>query len=666
MNQYNQNMGLYGPPPSMPMGASQFTARTDQPQPQPVSAPDFFSQTADMSPSSLPVQSIEGASALDMGSQPSLRQPFDLHTLRSIPEGNRTAPFHPGAVMQSFMAATAGASYMQNPSHDTGLQYDAHGLPHSYSNDLTFSVPHTLPNEPALAHEPFNGFADFTDLGYSSLSSINTSSSADVQHSTGSLSSEASPFSGTESIETTLSSSGPNASSVTSIASVYSGWTDEHTIKPELSTDDDAFDTPYSMPQASSSEHTLAVWNPHARSQPFGQAGMYQHANASAHAVLQSPGQLADRKLNSTHSEFDGPSAFGDDFFSRRNSSATSLATNIEAIHIRTPEGFKQPSQPSSIAARRQKRPIALNSSTLRSTSYNSGMPSPGGSNEHTLRRIRSSGIGAASGRIQKPSPGSAQRSPMTMTFADAAASPKFARAFTSPNATTVGQGGSLAPPTPLTPHELGRFPYWQANTAIRSHVPMPEHNSPESLNANWSVEPQSAGLHSSAASPPSPSLDLSQLNQGRLAHDGLYRDTPPQSAPATQQSFLHTGYLQRAQMRSGFHSSSDLTIAQPKPSHFRRPSLPDAGHGNPEDGSMDFSMQFDDMHYDDKFGDMSFEGINHQHVPFAPPPLMPEFFAHEYAHPQGPGSIPLFRRTTEPQPRNYIFANQGPGDFKN
>jgi hypothetical protein len=118
--------------------------------------------------------------------------------------------------------------------------------------------------------------------------------------------------------------------------------------------------------------------------------------------------------------------------------------------------------------------------------------------------------------------------------------------------------------------------------------------------------------------------------------------------------------------MRSGFHSSSDLTIAQPKPSHFRRPSLPDAGHGHLEDGSMDFSMQFDDVHYDDKFGDMSFEGINHQHIPFAPPPMMPEFFAHEYAHPQGPGSIPLFRRTTEPQPRNYIFANQGPGDFKN
>ncbi|KAF2472130.1 uncharacterized protein BDR25DRAFT_18609 [Lindgomyces ingoldianus] len=678
LNQYNMGMGIYGPP-QIPIVTSRFPPHTEQhqqqhhqqqqhqPQPQPPMAPEFYPVNADISPTCLPVESVEGPSALDLGSQISLHQPFDMHPLRSIPETDRAMSYNASALMHSFMAATAGASYMQHnaaslPPQQSGFSYDNTGLPRDFPNDLAFSMPTTLPNEPAPCNDPLNGFSDFSGLDYSS---------AELQNSTGTLSSEPSPFSGAQSTGTTHSSTGPNASSVASLASVYSGWTDEQNSGPDIklaSAGDDAFDEPYNMPQASASEHTLPFWGPNGQGQSFSQADMYQHANASAHAILSSPGQAEDRKLSTSHSDFDPPSAFADDAYSRRNSSTTNLANTIETIHIQnghTPDGFKQPNQPSSIAARRHKRPTALNPSTLRSSSYTNGMPSPGGNNDHTLRRIRSSGIPSSAGRIQKPAPGSAQRSPMALTFAEAAASPKFQRTFSASSTAIVGQGGSLAPPTPSTPNEMGRFPYWQSNTVIRSHPPMPEHSSPESLNVPWSVEPQPAGLYSSnTASPPSTPLDVAQINQARFANDNLYRDTPPQSAPATQQSFPRS-FMHPPQMRAGFHSTSDLTIVQPKPSHFRRPSLPDGGHPHSDVPQVSYTDNFGDfqLNYDQQFKDINLNGIHHN-VPFAPPVTMPEFLVHEY-NPQGSAPGPILRRVTEPQPKSYIFANQGPRDFR-
>lgn len=675
MNQYNMSMGIYGPPPQMPIVASQYPPHAEQPQPQLSMGQDFFPVTSDISPTCLPVQSVEGPSALDLGPQMTLQQPFDMHhSLRSIPEANRTTSYPPDAVLHSFMAATAGASYMQNntaslPPQDPAFAYDTTGLPNGMQGDLAFSVPSSLPNESAPSNDTFTGFPDFGALDYSSLTA-NAPNSSDVQNSTGSISSEPSPFSGAQSTATTQSSSGPGASSVASIASVYSGWTEDQNSGPDAKPAnecDDYFDPPYSMPQASASEHALPFWGPNGQGQGFSQAELYQHPNASAHAVLSSPEQNETRKLSAAPSDFEPPPSFGDEAFARRNSSTTNLANNIEAIHIQnsTPEEFKQPSQPSSIAARRHKRPTALNPSTLRSASYTSGMPSPGANNDHTLRKIRSSGIPNAAGRVQKSTPGSAQRSPMTMTFTDAAASPKFARAFSSSSSTTVGQGGSLAPPTPLTPNEMSRFPYWQNSAVIRNHPAMPEHSSPESLNANWTVETQSAGLYSNATSPPSTPLDLAQLNQARLAHENLYRDTPPQSAPATQQTFPRTALMQPPQMRAGFHSTTDLTLAQPKPSHFRRPSLPDPGHGQFDDANMQYPVQFGNLNYDD-FKDISLSGITHN-VPFAPPvSAMPDFLVHQYEPPQGAGPhAHMMRRTTEPQQKSYIFANQGPHDFR-
>lgn len=671
INQFNMSMGLYGQPP-VPLMTSQYPPHGDHHQSHLSIPHEYYPVSADLSPASLPVQSVEGPSVLDLGPQmPLQQQSYDLHhSLRSIPEADRANAYNnPNAVMHSFMAATAGAPYMQHnaatlPPQNNAFSYDTSNMPHGLSNDMHYPMPSSLDNGSAPSHAPFQ----FTDFGvdFSALNA-NPSQATDA----GSISDGASPFSGAQSNATTQSSSVPNASSVASITSMYSGWTDDQ--KPgqdaKINNDsDDVFDSPYNLHQASVSDAALFSWNQNGQNSLFSHGDMYQHSNTSAQAVLSSPGQH-ERTVSAGPSDYEPP-IFGDDGLPRRNSSTSNLASNIEAIHIqnRTPDHFDHSDQASSIAARRQKRPTALNSNTLRSASYTSGMSSPG-NGDQTLRRIRSSGISNASGRVQKPTAGPAQRSPMSLTFTEAASSPKFARTFSASSNTTVGggggQNGSLAPPTPQTPNETPRFPYWQSNTVIRNNQGMPDHSSPDSLNASWSLEPPSAGNYSSGNSPPSTPLDLAQLNQARLTQDGLYHDTPPQSAPATQQGFPRTTMMQPPQMRAGFHSSTDLTIAQPKPSHFRRPSLPEPSQGQTDNSSMMYGGQFGNLSYDD-FRDVSLAGITHN-VPFAPPvSAMPDFLVHQYAPPLGPGpNGGYMRRPTEPQTKNFIFANQGPSDFR-
>ncbi|OCK78784.1 hypothetical protein K432DRAFT_280264, partial [Lepidopterella palustris CBS 459.81] len=690
----NMGMNIYGTAP-VPIINSQFSQNAEPMHPQ-STAPDFYSVSADMSPPCLPVESIEGSSAMDpLGSQISLNQGFDMHMLRSIPETERSASYNPNAVMQSFLGAVQG-SYMHNTStsvasQDPSFSYDQNGIPHAYANDASFSLATSLPND--SSHDIFNGLADFSGYDYPTLTTTSTSTSIQAVDSNGSISSEPSPFSGTPSNATTQSSTGPNAlSSVTSVASLYSNWTDEHNSSTEITPAtqrDDPFDHPHpfgNLPPASASEHGLPLWasgpqNP--IGQPFHQADMYQHNNTSAHAIMSSPEQTESRKISASHSDLEPPNAFSEEAFSRRNSSTTALTESMNSVGIQNKQpltdGFKQPSQPSSIASRRQRRPAALNPTTLRSASYTSGMPTSPGPNqtqavEHNLRRIRSTGI-TSSGRIQKPNPGSAQRSPLNFTF-DNAASPKFARQ--TGFATTVGPAGSLAPPTPLTPSEMARFPYWQSSTVIRSHPPMPEHSSPESLNVSWSMEPSSAGMYSNAASPPTTPLDLSQINNARL-NNSLYRDTPPQSAPATQQCFPRTAYVMPPQSHSEFHSVNDLPIAQPKPSHFRRPSLPDTGQNLVNDSHMQFPVQLGNVagdlqiSYNYQYKDETMNGFHrnalqntsHDSLSGQPSVSMPEFFVHEYSPPQAVSQDSLPPRQAETQPKTYIFANHGPHDFR-
>jgi hypothetical protein len=152
----------------------------------------------------------------------------------------------------------------------------------------------------------------------------------------------------------------------------------------------------------------------------------------------------------------------------------------------------------------------------------------------------------------------------------------------------------------------------------------------------------------------------LQRLNQVRLAGESIYRDTPPQSAPPTQQSFPRNGYMQPPQMRAGFHSSTDLTLAQPKPSHFRRPSLPD-GAQNPND-EVNLGYPYGGNF---AYNDMSLNGISHN-VPFAPPvSSMPDFLVHQYTPSQGSTDMNGNTIRRMEQPKSYIFANQSASDFK-
>jgi hypothetical protein len=655
--------GMYG---AMPVGPGQYAHHPDQLQMHIPMNQEYHPMTADISPAMLPVQSTEGTSALDLTSQMSLQQSYDMQALRSIPEANRSTAYPPNAVMSSLMAAANG-SYMHNPDMSANTQeveyppYDTT----AFANELSFSIPTDMHNESAPSHASYLGYGSLGGLPYG-IPDMNTNNSisGEAHQSTASLSTHSSPFSGVQTTATPQSSNGPTPPSVASVVSAYSGWTEDPNsgnLNNQANESEDQFATSYTLNGAPSSDQTLPFWA-QAGSNATYSHGFYQQANVSSQAILSSPDQDLGRKASFGPLDFEPPPAFHDDGFARRNSSTSNLAGNFEAIQIRngTPDDFKQPGQPTSIAQRRKGRPVTLNPGAMRSASYSAPMPSPGGSSDHALRRIRSSGIPNAAGRVQKSQPGSAQRSPMVANFSEAAASPKFARTFSTSSSTTMGPGGSLAPPTPLTPQDMGL--YWQNNTVIRPHSVMPEHNSPESMNTNWSAEAHSVGAFAKSVSPPTTSLDLQQMTQAQYANEAMYRDSPPQSAPATQQSFPRPMYMQHPHMRPGFHSTTDLTIAQPKPSHFRRPSLPDTAQAPVEESNY---FQNGNFNYED-YKDISLTNIAHN-VPFAPRPSQaPEFLVHEFRPPQGNDSHNnMYRRPNDSQSKNYIFANQGPRDFK-
>ncbi|KAF1930974.1 uncharacterized protein M421DRAFT_57951 [Didymella exigua CBS 183.55] len=686
LNQYNMQIGMsvyghqqvsvmsgqhFAPPHHLEM-YQQHQQHQPVPQPQPhIPMPQEYGPvTADISPASLPVQSMDGPSALDLGPQTSLQQPFDMHqyNLRTISEADRTTSYPPQMMMHSaLMAATAGPSYMQqsmpSDNQEQGFPY-SNGLTSQYANGVAFSMPQTLPNGPALPQDTFNGYADFSNLDYTALAAAQTDppGQAEAQNSTGTCSTGQSPYSGNQSV-TPQSSNGPTppVASVASITSMYSGWKGDPASDAQLEQghDNDDFAATFNFDQHTPSDNAMPFWGSNGSVPSFPQNNFYQQVNNSSQAILSSPEHDLTRKHSAAASDLEMPPMFGEDGFRRRNSSTSNLASNMDAVHIRngTPDDFKQLAQTSSIAVRRQKRPVNLSSSAMRSASYTPGMPSPAGNPDHTLRRIRSTGIPNAGGRVQKSRPGSAQPSPMVSSFSEAAASPKFARTFSSSSATTLGNNGSLAPPTPLTPQEMGF--YWQPQGTMRPHA-LPEHSSPASLNTNWSAEPFATSLNIKG-SPPATPLDLQRLNQARLANESLYRDTPPQSAPPTQQSFPHTGFMQPPRMRSAFHSSTDLTLQQPKPSHFRRPSLPDTAQ-NPTD-----EVSHPDYSYGGNFGynEISLQGISHN-VPFAPPvSSMPDFLVHQYTPSQGTTDMHGNAIRRMDVPKSYVFANQSASDFK-
>lgn len=244
-------------------------------------------------------------------------------------------------------------------------------------------------------------------------------------------------------------------------------------------------------------------------------------------------------------------------YHERSNSQTAGIIQSMGSVGLKTPQpqqhaAFKSPTPGASLATRRQRsKPAPLGLASLRSQSYSaSSQPGSPGHVTHNqsqanhgnlgpaqpLRRIKSSNMvnGVAQGRIQKPTPGSAQRSPLNWTFADVMKSPKGIRQVSSQNSS------NLAPPTPLSPREHARvdhsrqFQNWQTSSGQVSRQASISENDIEQNTTT------ALGLSDNFSSPPHTPLypPQPQFAQQRVGKNAILENTPPQSAPATQLSF--------------------------------------------------------------------------------------------------------------------------------
>lgn len=333
-------------------------------------------------------------------------------------------------------------------------------------------------------------------------------------------------------------------------------------------------------------------------------AHMPQHQQQPAANTTQwQPGQSVPVDFNALEEEFkqaaqarqsdqqhEQPLAWPvDDAYTRRDSSASLLAQSLGSVGIQTPHppGFKSPPPPSSIATRRQRpKPAALGLASLRSQSYSAG-PQPGspGHIQHQhqqvnvnasqpLRRIRSSQVigSVAQGRVTKPVPGSAQRSPLNWSFTDALNSPHATR---HPSL----QSQNLAPPTPMSPSEFPRSEQQRQFAQVQTSSGHPSRH--PSISENDSDQVFSNGLpyHASGAyptqnftSPPhTPQYYQQQFAQHRIGSNVFMENTPPQSAPASQTCFPSNAFTAppQAQMQPQSQPQSQMQtmpMNQPQP----------------------------------------------------------------------------------------------------
>lgn len=372
------------------------------------------------------------------------------------------------------------------------------------------------------------------------------------------------------------------------------------------------------------------------------------------------------------------------------------------------------------IAARRQRpRPQPLSSTSLRSSSYCGSLPTatgvpnsqnnlaPGG---QTLRRIKSSNVmnGIASGRIQKNIGG--QRSPLNFTFADAANAPKFARSVSSysPANGIPGGNASLVPPTPLSPNEMpgGRIDFQRQLQQYHQAQAMTRQRS-----LGDSIDENGYMSSNTFSSPPGTPLYGPQFARNRLGM--LAENTPPQSAPATQQYFSNGGLFQAPQMQPSLSQQSHMMQSQPQ-SYLQvmaneYPQMPNVVmpsqqplHAGQYLDMMAAQQQQQQQQYSGMSHMMSGQGLplNYANMQYAnamngqqitPPQSqyqsmmssgpgvlmsqqqahynqsrnMPaaDFFVHEYSPPQDLKHTP--RKNTDCGPKNYTFANHGPEHFE-
>ncbi|KAJ9647749.1 hypothetical protein H2199_001523 [Coniosporium tulheliwenetii] len=483
------------------------------------------------------------------------------------------------------------------------------------------------------------------------------------------------------------------------VASVYSGWTDDKQSPlsaTPINSCEDSWGSPIGVVQedprnnGEPSSFWSANYGTNFHNHPS--QSFYAQYNHSSQPLSSSPPMARESVApHISEPDADYPPALSAADFGRKDSSTSALTESMGAVGIKStsPMGssFKHPSQPSSIAARRQRpRPATLGPAALnnRSASYSAGMPASGGATQslnppdHTLRRIRSTGVG----RIQKPTPGSAQRSPLNFTFAEAgltAASPKFSGQPSGHGTpTSISQGfssinSSLAPPTPLTPREMSHFPSWQ-RSGIKNSTDLPERSDSDALAVSWSVSGPSPGICGSVRTSPA--------SEQRF-------DLPRHT---TAIGTGDTAVLSRSVFVAQSHA---VAVSQPfdqRPevtgpvSHTRRPSLPEAAPAfqaglhypypvpmiNNDTGclGLDYPMQSTQAAPSGHQQFHTYALPQHSGRPVTSGTAQPgitasEFFVHEYSPPQAAGQAFSPPRQQDSQRKHYIFANAGPRDFR-
>ncbi|KAJ9626498.1 hypothetical protein H2203_004131 [Taxawa tesnikishii (nom. ined.)] len=332
-----------------------------------------------------------------------------------------------------------------------------------------------------------------------------------------------------------------------------------------------------------------------------------------------------------------------------------------------------------------------------------------------TLRRIKSNNVmnGIASGRIQKNSCSSAQRSPLNFSFAEAANRSPYRRASAFAG---MPSSASLAPPTPLSPSEYPRaesqraWPPWQN----QGHVSrQPSISESESESVSQFLASNNASNNNFGSSPPTTPLYPSNLMRSRLGSMVINENTPPQSAPATQQSFSNTSFAQhQAQIQQPAQSvpvlqSQSQTMVPAMPNEY--PQMPNVVFPMqqfqvpvsgpfmemPMPYAAQAPMMVNTANMPMNYGAMPFMqspmsaqpggGPNMPQYPFVPSstpgqnvlvsasvpkqqaPSGSDLFIHEYSPPQSIKQSATPRRTADSNsgPKSYQFANSGPEHYE-
>ena len=579
-------------------------------------------------------------------------------------------------------------------------------------------------------------FPELTDFTFDNALDDDVLGPTDMQpaFSTDSYGTTTSTFSEAPSMSTLNSTAEPIAQRQASTQSSTSDWSEHSTpslsLTPAAQQTDSVFNSDENdvSPRGKVPTHNSA-WQP-GQSVPVDYQEMdREFREAAMRSANQSNSTSEPQSRTSSNPFSDSSMGFPEDQIMSSAEAPAGLTQSMNNMEItntvskprtlRNQTSMSSMSGAGSIAARRQRpRPQPLSSTSLRSASYCAGLPTSTGVPASqsgltpavpTLRRIKSSNVmnGIANGRISKNIGG--QRSPLNFTFADAMNSPKFARSVSSyspAGAMTMGNA-SLAPPTPLSPTDMpgARFDfqrqlqqYQQAQAMSQAMSRQPSMN--ESIDEN--------GLLTAAntfSSPPTTPLYGPQFSRGRLGM--LNENTPPQSAPATQQCFSGGMFPQSVPMQASLSQQQQQMLQAQQQSYMpmmpsEYPPMPNvmmqsqpqyagqyleqlaatqqyAGMPQMVPASQPMGMGYPNMQYARMMNAQQMSAQQYNYLRANPGMLLSQqqaqlaqaknipaadFFVHEYSPPQDVKNAGTPRKA-DGGPKNYTFANHGPEHFE-